>query len=163
MADKAPPQRTLIAGYLHDPTGRAVRLTDIVVTATAPVAASDIQALLLAKAARLGLDLRPGAGPGLGIALPLQPIPRPTAGDSRLLLAWAITAYIVAHDVKFGGYGKGVFAWPEEPSGQALDAMVHVLATDTLARMIFQPAEGMRFDIISVTVTPSSEPPSDYR
>ena len=74
-------------------------------------------------------------------------------------LTWAITAYIVDHDVKFGGYVKGTFASAEQPAGQVLDDMVHTLATETLSRLHGDPPETMRYDIISVTITPSAEPP----
>lgn len=64
----------------------------------------------------------------------------------------------MAHDVKFGGYVEGTFAAAKRPSGRELEAMVHVLAADMLARRYGDP--GIQYDLISVTVELSTEPPT---
>lgn len=45
---------------------------------------------------------------------------------------WRVDVDFVCHDVKFGSRASGVFAWPEQPSGDVLDAMARVLMGDSL-------------------------------
>ena len=71
---------------------------------------------------------------------------------------WAISAYIVCHDIKVAGYANGVVAWPEEPAGSVLEDMIAVFAIKLLAAHGEPSPELARYDVISVTVTPTTEP-----
>ena len=62
---------------------------------------------------------------------------------------WAVSAYIVCHDIKVAGYANGIVAWPEEPAGRVLDHAITLLAAHG------EPSPELdRYDVISVTVTP---------
>ena len=146
--------RHLVAGYLLDAEGKSVRLTDIVSTTRSPVVA-DVQNLLLAKARREGLALGAGSLVGGDQIIPLPPMPRPASSDDRATRAWDVSAYIVVHDVKFAGYGKSRFQWPDQPTGETLQAMLMVIVADTLVPIFLEPADNMRAELHNVTVASS--------
>lgn len=87
--------------------------------------------------------------------------PRPLPGDPRPLRSWKVTVGFVCHDVKFGADASGVFAWPEEPTGRALDAMQYLLIADMMAWRGDGPDYAQDADIISVKVSETDAPP-DY-
>ncbi|UJW86241.1 hypothetical protein [Devosia sp. SL43] len=153
--------RHLVAGYLLDPQGKSVRVIDIVLTPQQPDL-WDVQDLLLAKAQHDGLALRAGSPLARDQVIPLPSIPRPASEDRRPLKAWAVSVYIVAHDVKFAGYSRGVFHWPDEPDGTALEAILDVLVADALTPIFLEPAEKIMVELHSVTVEPSLVQPTTY-
>ena len=61
----------------------------------------------------------------------LPSVPRPPSMEN--CPHWRIDIDFVCHDVKFGASAAGVFAWPEEPTRDALDAMTHLLIAETLS------------------------------
>lgn len=87
--------------------------------------------------------------------------PRPLPSDGRTLLTWTVEADFVCHDAKFGGALRGVFLWPEAPAGAVLDAMLRVLAADTLAVRGDDPELAGFCEFSTTGVTPSEAVP-DY-
>jgi hypothetical protein len=85
--------------------------------------------------------------------------PRPPPGDERPLRSWRVSVDFVCHDVKFGGSGTGVFAWPEEPNGAALDAMTHILVAQTLTMRGDGPEYASYSDVLSIKVAETDEAP----
>ena len=53
-----------------------------------------------------------------------------------------------------------VFAWPEEPSGEALDAMTHVMMADALSVRGDGPSWASKSEIRWLVVKPTSDPPT---
>lgn len=49
------------------------------------------------------------------------------------LRRWRVDVDFVCHDIKFGAHAGGVFLWPEQPGGDALQSMARVLMGDSLA------------------------------
>ncbi len=89
--------------------------------------------------------------------LPDPPYPPPGAA----LRSWKVEIEFVCHDVKFGANANGVFAWPDEPTGWALNTMTSLLMADMLAWRGDGPDYVNYSDLISVKVT-ETDAPADY-
>jgi hypothetical protein len=83
--------------------------------------------------------------------------PRPAADDSRPLERWRISVDFVCHDVKFGSTSSGVFEWPEEPAGAALDAMTRVLLAESLSMRGDGPEYADYSDVLKRSVEPTAD------
>jgi hypothetical protein len=70
---------------------------------------------------------------------------------------WRVDVDFVCHDVKFGAVASGVFAWPSEPSGAALDVMTRVLMSETLAIRGDSPEYADYSDVVSRQVGPTTD------
>lgn len=84
--------------------------------------------------------------------------PRPPADQP--LSNWLVEVDFVCHGVEFGVPLDAVFAWPEEPSGEALDAMTHVMMADALSVRGDGPSWASESEIRWLVVKPTSDPPT---
>lgn len=85
--------------------------------------------------------------------------PQPPAGAR--LRNWQVSVDFVCHDIKFGGANKGVFAWPEEPQGKVLDAMIRVLLAEACALRGDGPDWADACEVIASKVEATSVAPTD--
>lgn len=83
--------------------------------------------------------------------------PRPPRNDMRPLRNWRVEIDFVCHDVKFGSSNDGVFSWPEEPTGVALDAMTRLLMGDRLAVRGDSPENADYSEVLSRKVNETEE------
>jgi hypothetical protein len=81
--------------------------------------------------------------------------PRPPAG--RALRNWQVSVDFVCHDIKFGSSNRGVFAWPEQPAGKVLDAMIRVLLADACALRGDGPDWADACEVIASKVEPTTD------
>ena len=86
--------------------------------------------------------------------------PRPAADDRRPLKRWRVAIDFVCHDVKFGSDSSGVFEWPEEPAGAALDAMTRVLLAEKLSMRGDGPDHADYSDVLKRSVEPTADEPN---
>jgi hypothetical protein len=89
--------------------------------------------------------------------------PHPAADDHRPLQRWRVTVDFVCHDVKFGSTSSGVFEWPEEPAGAALDAMTRVLLAESLSMRGDGPDYADYSDVLKRSVEPAADGPNHLR
>jgi hypothetical protein len=82
--------------------------------------------------------------------------PRPPIGAK--LRNWQVSVDFVCHDIKFGGANLGVFAWPEEPRGKVLDAMIRVLLAEACALRGDGPDWADACEVIASKVEATTEP-----
>jgi hypothetical protein len=152
-------QRYFYQGWFENDAGRSIYLRGDVVSDSSP---TTIEYVAHARAKAQFFDLHPKADGVVEIeeTFALLPVPRPPESDQRPLLSWLVKIYFVCHDVKFGGYGTGIFAWPEQPSGPVLDRMVALLMSDTLAYRDGQPDGEKYSEFDTVDVQPSGEAPT---
>lgn len=74
---------------------------------------------------------------------------------------WRVAVDFVCHDIKFGSSHDGVFAWPEQPAGGALDQMVRLLIGDEIALRGDSPENADYSEVLSVKVE-ETDKPVDY-
>jgi len=84
--------------------------------------------------------------------------PLPPVDPGKPLRNWRVTVDLVCHDVKFGATTAGIFAWPDEPSGGPLDAMVRVVVADIFAMRGDGPDCVDYTDILSTRVEETKDP-----
>ena len=89
------------------------------------------------------------------------PDPPTPPSDARPMRNWRIEINFVCHDVKFGSSSRGVFPWPEEPSGSVLDWMHYVLMAEMLSLRGDGPDYADYSEVVSATIGETSEP-ADY-
>lgn len=78
--------------------------------------------------------------------------------ETATLPHWRIEVGFVCHDIKFGGDTSGVFAWPEEPSGYALESFIRVLLTDIIVVRGDSPEYADYTDVLSSSVSSTTDP-----
>ena len=152
-------QRYFYQAWIETDAGRKVHLRGTTEADQLPTEDEYI-ALVRGQARRSDLHPKPDGVVEIETTFPLLPVPRPPESDQRPLLSWLIKIYFLCHDVKFGGYGSGTFAWPEQPSGSDLDRMIAVLMSDTLAYRDGQPDGEKYSELDTVDVQPSPEAPT---
>ena len=152
-------QRYFYQGWVETETGRRAHLRGIV-EANEPPTEDDYIADARDKARRSDLHPKSDGVVEIETAFALLPVPRPPDSDQRPMLSWLVNVYFVCHDVKFGGFGTGIFAWPERPSGSTLDGMVALLMSDTLAYRDGQPGGEKYSERETIDVQPSPEAPT---
>jgi hypothetical protein len=86
--------------------------------------------------------------------------PHPAADDRRPLKRWRVTVDFVCHDVKFGSTSSGVFEWPQEPTGAALDAMTRLLMAESLSMRGDGPDYADYSDVLKRGVEPTADEPN---
>lgn len=89
----------------------------------------------------------------------LRDPPAPPMATAAEFRNWQLTVGFVCHDIKFGATGRGVFAWPGEPEGAELGAMVNVIVGDCLAVRGDGPDWLDVTDIISIRVEETAAEP----
>lgn len=152
-------QRYFYQAWVETEAGRKVHLRG---TADADEPPTEGDFIAFARDRARSSDLRPKPDGVVEIekTFALLPVPRPPESDQRPMLSWLINVYFVCHDVKFGGYGTGTFAWPERPSGSVVDGMAALLMSDTLAYRDGQPDGEKYSELGTVDVQPSPEAPT---
>ena len=84
--------------------------------------------------------------------------PCPARGDTRPLLHWRMEIEFACHDFHLTGVGRGVFAWPERPSGTALAAMTRVLLTEGVGRSGLGLEEVQHSEVARCDVRETTDP-----
>ncbi|ESX11034.1 hypothetical protein NKJ16_03625 [Mesorhizobium sp. M0179] len=87
--------------------------------------------------------------------------PRPPPSDIRPLLSWKVEIDFGCTDVRFGAKTDGVFAWPEEPTGRALNDMTHLLMADRLSMYGTGPEGAYYSELVWAKVT-ETDAAADY-
>ncbi|MEO8683695.1 MAG: hypothetical protein ABI414_02520 [Devosia sp.] len=152
-------QRYFYQAWVETETGRNVHVRGAVEANEHPTE-DDFIAFARDKARRSHLHPKSDGAVEIETTFALLPVPRLPESDQRPVLSWLVNIYFVCHDVKFGGYGTGIFAWPERPNGSALVGMVALLMSDTLAYRDGQPDGEKYSELGTVDVQPSPEAPT---
>ena len=112
----------------------------------------------LAAFARQGIDNAEPASIYVSQLHELPDAPVPPAGQP--LRNWLLEIDFVCHGVAFGVLLDAVFAWPNEPCGEILDAMTHVMIADALSVRGEAPSRASRSEIRGRQVRETSDPPN---